>query len=430
MISVERGVMTFYIDPGTGSMLFTILIGILGAAVYFIRGLFVRLKTAASGRRRAAGKQEKLPLVMFSDDKRYWVNFRPIADELEKRGQEAYYYTASPDDPALESSYQHIHPVFIGEGNKAFSRMNFLQASIVVATTPGLDVYQWRRSRDVDRYVHITHAPNDITSYEMFGIDDYDALLLSGDYQVHQVRQLEQLRGLPAKECVVAGLPYMDEMARRLAQAGPLPPHPRTVLLAPSWGATAIFARYGASIIDALLATGYHIIVRPHPQSFRSESVMIQSLMQRYPDSAQLEWNRDADNFEVLRRSDIMISDFSGVLFEFAMVYDKPVITADVSYDPSPYDAWWLDEPLWTYEILPKLGPQLRPQELGGLKALIDATLEDPSWAQGRQLARDQAWMHPGEGARRVVDYLLDQLNAEQAKKTEVAGDELRADPL
>ena len=71
---------------------------------------------------------------------------------------------------------------------------------------------------------------------------------------------------------------------------------------------------YGKKIIDVLLQTGYHIIVRPHPQSFTSEKDLMEGLMKEYPDSEQLEWNRDADNFEVLKRSDILISDFSGVI--------------------------------------------------------------------------------------------------------------------
>ena len=114
----------------------------------------------------------------------------------------------------------------------------------------------------------------------------------------------------------------------------------------PSWGKSAILQKYGGKIIDELLATGYHVIIRPHPQSFKSETeLMEESSCAHYPESDRLEWNRDTDNFEVLRRSDIMISDFSGVIFDFALVYDKPVIYADTEFDKSPYDAWWLDKP-------------------------------------------------------------------------------------
>ena len=101
-------------------------------------------------------------------------------------------------------------------------------------------------------------------------------------------------------------------------------------MLAPSWGPSAILTKYGAKMIDTLLATGYRIIIRPHPQSFTSEKDMLNALMQQYPDSEHLTWNRDNDNFDVLRSADLLISDFSGVTFDFALIYDKPIIYADV----------------------------------------------------------------------------------------------------
>ena len=344
--------MRFYIDPGTGSMLFAILIGIIGAATYMLKSWFLKLRFLLSGGKKVDTGAKKIPLVIFSDDKRYWSVFRPVCRELDKKGIDTVYMTASPDDPALENDFPHIHAQFIEEGNKAFAKLNFLNASVVLATTPGLDVYQWKRSKQVDCYVHLPHAASDISGYRMFGIDYYDAILLSGQYQVEQVRALEKLRALPAKEIVKVGIPYMDDMLARLHADPPLPEHERTVLLAPSWGESAILKKYGGRIIDTLLATGYHIIIRPHPQSFRSEQDMMAKLMRAYPDSPQLEWNRDADNYDVLRRSDILISDFSGVIFDFSLVYDKPVIYTDTDFDDAPYDAWWLDTPYWTFDAV------------------------------------------------------------------------------
>ena len=411
--------MNLYIDPGTGSMLFTILIGVIGAAVYSLRMLVIKLRFRLTGGKTKSGT-EKLPFVIFSDDKRYWTVFEPICREMDRRGRDIVYMTASEDDPALKNPYPHVKAQFIGEGNKAFTRLNFLNAAIVLSTTPGLEVYQWKRAKDVQFYVHIPHAASDITMYRMFGIDYYDAVLLSGEYQVGQVRALEQLRELPEKELVKVGIPYMDEMAARLRAAGPAPEHPRTVLLAPSWGKSALFSIYGGKIIETLLKTGYHVIVRPHPQSFKSETEMIEKLMAEYPASDQLEWNRDTDNFEVLRRSDILVSDFSGVIFDFTLIFDKPVIYTDPQFDVGLYDAWWLKEPLWTVSALPRLGCQLKPENMGDLKSLIDECLSDPRYAEGRRQARAETWEHPGEGARRTVDYLLqkyDELTAGEEDK-------------
>lgn len=398
--------MRLYIDPGTGSMLFTILLGVIGAGIYSFRMLLIKIRFAISGG-KVETNTKKIPFVIFSDDKRYWNVFEPICKEMDKRGMEVVYMTSSDDDAALSCPYEHVKAEFIGEDNKAFARLNFLNAKIVLSTTPGLDVYQWKRSKEVDYYIHMFHAPNDVTLYRMFGIDYYDAALVSGEYQKTDIRTLEKMRNLPEKDIHTIGIPYMDVMAERLKQAGPVAEHPRTVLLAPSWGPSAIFNVYGGAIIEELIKTGYHIIIRPHPQSFKSEKELMDKLMKQYPESDQIEWNRDTDNFEVLRRSDILISDFSGVIFDFALIYDKPVIYTDPNFDLSPYDAWWLENPLWTISALPRLGRELTEDNMKTIGALIDECLDDPTFDAVRQTVKDETWEYREQGAVRAVDYLL-----------------------
>ncbi|MCR5237685.1 MAG: CDP-glycerol glycerophosphotransferase family protein [Lachnospiraceae bacterium] len=396
-----------YIDPGTGSMLFGILVAVIGALTYLVRSLIMKLRFVMSGGRAEGRNEHKLSLVIFSDDKRYWPVFEPVCRELDRRGMDTVYMTASKNDPGLSNSYEHIKGEFIGEGNKAFARLNLLNAYIVLSTTPGLDVYQWKRSRYVDHYVHMLHGPNEIAGYRMFGIDYYDALLLSGEYQVNDARNLEKIRNLPEKEIVLIGIPYMDEMVRRLESSGMDKEHERTVLLAPTWGESSIFNRFGGRIIEILRETGYQIIIRPHPQSFTSEAKLMGELMSAYPESDRLHWNRDVDNFETLRQSDILISDFSGVTLEFALVFDRPVIYADTEYDSSPYDTWWLDTPFWTLGALERIGMKLTEDNVTDLKEMIDDCIENPRFASERGSVRNETWIYPGEGASRAADYLI-----------------------
>lgn len=421
--------MKFYIDPGTGSMLFAILIGIIGALNYLIRMAIVKVRFIAQGGKKVEANAGKLPYVIFSDHKRYWNVFEPICREFDKRGIDVVYMTASPDDPVLTCGYDHIKGEFIGEGNMAFAKLNFLNARVLLSTTPGLDVYQWKRSKDVDYYVHILHAAGEVSLYRMFGIDYYDSMLLSGEFQAKDVRKLEELRELPEKEIELVGITYMDEMVKRLQESGPVEAHERTVLLAPSWGPSAIFSKFGGDIIGALLKTGYHVIVRPHPQSFDSEKDMLEGIMKEYPASEQLEWNRDVDNFEVLKRSDILISDFSGVTFDFALVYDKPIIYADTKFDKAPYDAWWLEGDVWTQTALPRIGMELTEDNMDNLKDMIDTCLEDPRFASGRDEVRSETWVHMGEATVRTVDYLVSKHEELLAKETvEVESAEVKAD--
>ena len=410
--------LALYIDPGTGSMLFTVLVGIIGAAIYSIKLFAIKMRVRLVGKGKA--DTDRVPFAIFSDNKRYWTIFEPVCRELIARGQTVLYLTASEDDPVFSCGLTGLTAEYIGPGNKVFSRLNNLNAVILLSTTPGLEVYQWKRSAQVRWYVHIPHAASEIVLYRMFGIDYYDAILLSGDYQGEDIRALEALRSLPAKELVMTGIPYMDEMAARLEREGEAPEHPRTVLLAPSWGKSAIFGVYGGRIIDVLLRTGYHVIVRPHPQSFQSETELIESIMKEYPPTEQLEWNRDTDNFEVLRRSDILISDFSGVIFDFTLIYGKPVIYTDPDFSLDPYDAWWLKKPLWTASALPRLGQRLTEDNMQDLKALIDECLSDPRFAGGIKAVKAETWKNESEGAARAADYLLskyDELVKEAERK-------------
>ena len=365
---------SLYIDPGTGSMLFTVLIGILSAAVYLVRTLIIKLKSGAG---RKADKN-RIPLVIYSDSKRYWNTFEPICDELEARGVDTVFMTSSPDDPALSKEYKHIKTEFIGEGNKAFTRLNMLNATLVFCTTPGLDVLQWKRSRSVDYYVHIMHAPRDAASYRMFELDYFDAILFSGQVQIDQIRELEKLRGLPKKELRIVGIPYMDEN---------------------------------------LLDTGYHVIIRPHPQSFTADKDVIDRLMAEFPNSENLEWNRDNDNFEVLRRSDIMISDFSGVMLDFAFIFDKPVIYADIEFDKGQYDYYFLKEEPWSLTMLPKIGMGLTIDNAAGVKDLIEECLTNPKFKETRAQAREEIWQCRGEGASNTADYIVAKLKQLEQKE-------------
>lgn len=421
-------IMRLYIDPGTGGMLFTVFFAIFGVVFFSARTAFDKIKFKISGGKQAKISKEKIPLVIFSDHKRYWTTFEPIVEELEKRQQKTVYLTCSEDDPALSKKYEHITCEFIGEGNKAFAKLNILNAAVVLSTTPSLDVFQWKRSKNVNCYIHIPHAASDITLYRMFGIDHYDAFILSGEYQVKQIRKLEELRDIKPRDIELCGIPYMDEMKKRLENQESAPEqdqteHERTVLLAPSWGESGILSRFGETLIDSLIATGYKVIVRPHPQSFTSEKALVDKLMDKYNDTSKVTWNRDNDNFDVLNHSDILISDFSGVMFDYTLVFDKPILyTKTEDFKKNPYDAYWIDEPLWTFEILPSLGLELNEDNAANVKDLIDKCIEDSSFTEGREKARSETWVHIGEGASRSVDFIikkLDEVTAQIAAEEE-----------
>lgn len=397
-----------YIDPGTGSMLFSLFIGIATAAVFGAKALFVKLKFILSGGKSSGDEQKDIiPYVIFSDHKRYWNVFGPICEEFEKRKIPLVYYTASKDDPVFKQNYSFVKPEYLGEGNKPYAKLNFLKADKVIATTPGLDVYQWKRSKGVKTYIHVPHSAGDLSTYRMFGLDHYDVVLTTGENQINFIRKMENIRpSINKKELISVGCTFFDENQKRLANAKTNSKHEHPiVLIAPSWGKSAILSRFGDKLLTELSKTDFKIIVRPHPQSLSSEKELLDSLSKKFENS-NISWNFDNDNFDVLHESDIMITDFSDIILDYTFIFNKPVIYADTNFDTLPYDADWLNEPMWSLKVLPSLGVKLEEKDFSNIANIITETINSKGLEESRAKVRDEAWQCRGNAAKNIVDYL------------------------
>ena len=406
--------MFLYIDPGTGSMLFSILIGIVSTVLFFGQRLFMKIKFIISGGKAKKISDSKIPYVIFTDHKRYWNVFKPICDEFEKRKINLVYWTASPDDPALNKKYEFVKAEFIGEGNKAFARLNMMNAGICLSTTPGLDVYQWKRSDNVDCYVHIRHDVEEPVGYRMFGCDFYDVILLTGEHQEYYIRLLEKLREEKEKECVITGCTYLDAMKARLENLRKENqnnnPKQKTILLAPTWGASGILSKYGEKIIDSLISTGYKIIIRPHPQSKKSEADMLSLLEERYKDNQNVIWDYERQNIFSLKKADIMISDFSGIIYDYTFLFDKPVMYVTAQMDLMPYDAYDLPDNgknIWSFRSLNQIGIELKEEEFTNIKQIIQNASDSEELKQLRHKTKVEAWRNEGLSGTAVVDYMI-----------------------
>ncbi|MGI5096706.1 CDP-glycerol glycerophosphotransferase family protein [Treponema socranskii] len=407
-----------YIDPGTGSMLFSILIGAAATLFFLGKAALLKLKLFFSGKRgkgvQTADASYK-QYVVYCEGKQYWNVFKPVADEFEKRRLPLVYYTSAEDDPVFEQQYQFVKAEYIGEGNAAFARLNLLSAGIVLMTTPGLNVYQLKRSKNVGHYSHVLHMASDATMYRLFGIDYFDSVLLSGDYQKADIRALEAQRGIAKKELVTVGCTYLDVLAQKIEAIPEEENRVFTVLLSPSWGEAGVLKKYGECLLDPLAATGWRIIVRPHPQSKKSEADMLDRLEKRYKDNKNVEWDYNRDNIYAMKKADIMISDFSGIIFDYAFLCDKPVMYVNADMDLRPYDAYDLQKELWQFAMLKKIGIKLDEADFSSIKDVIQNASDSPALAAGRKEAKAAAWMYEGKAGANIVDFMIETVNALKA---------------
>ena len=398
-----------YIDPGTGSMLFSILIGAAATLFFVAKAAWIKLKIILSGKKDGSGIVDASykTYVIYNEGNQYWNVFKPVTDEFEKRKIPLMYYTSSKTDPIFDQKYEFVTSEYIGEGNTAFAKLNMLSAGFVLMTTPGLQVYQLKRSKSVKHYSHVLHMPNDATTYRLFGLDYFDSVLLTGDYQKDDIRTLEKNRGINSKDLVTVGCSYLDVLSEKINSIPAEENHVFTVLVSPSWGEVGVLKRFGEKLLDPLAATGWKIIVRPHPQSKKSEADMLKRLEERYKDNANVEWDYNRDNIYSMKKADIMISDFSGIVFDYTFLCNKPVMYVNTDMDLRPYDAYDLNKQLWQFSVLEKMGIKLEEKDFANIKEVIQNASDSPELAEQRKIAKETAWMNIGKAGEKIADYMI-----------------------
>ena len=393
-----------YIDPGTGSALFSIAIGIAAAAYFLTRTLFLKLRVLLFRSTKTNESQHKY--VIYAEDKRYWVFFLSILEEFEKRQIEVLYLTSSEDDPVFSSGFNFIQSKYIGRGNKALAYLNFLSADVVLATTPDLDVLQWKKSKTVKHYCHIIHDAGGSLLYRLFALDYYDSILLSGEKEIHNIRYLENIRKLPEKQLVVVGNTYFDTCAERIKHIPKEDEHPFTVLVSPSWGASALLKMYGEKLLDPLAKTDWRIIVRPHPQSVIVEKIILENLIERYKNNPHIEWDYNHENIFSLSKADVMISDFSGIIYDYVFLFDGPVLLSLRNLDLRPLDAHCLKQEPFYIQALRRIGLEFDESHLDSIKNIILGLSENTELKTNRREIKKLMWQHQGESGKRIVDFL------------------------
>jgi hypothetical protein len=379
----------------------------------------LRYRLAGGELPRDAGRE----LVFYSEGKQYWHTFKPVIEALHRREKRALYLSSDPDDPGLAFDSPFISARCIGQGNRAFASLNLLEADLCVMTTPGLDVLQIHRSPGVKHYSHLVHSLTDMAVYKLYSFDYFDSILCAGPHQMRSLRHLEELRDTPRKALLETGCLYMDVLAEQfdaLPRTERLDDAPPRVLLAPTWGINGLLSRFGLALLWPLLESGYPLTIRPHPQSAISEPHMLAELKQALAGQALVRWDEAPSGFAAMAEADVLISDLSGIVFDFALILEKPVITVRFEPDLRGLDGADLPYPAWEFGLLKELGAHVTPEELAETPKIIATLPPQQQFAERmRQLRREALFnfRHSGETAAEQLLTIHARLVAQKARQ-------------
>src|SRR5258705_1956825 len=221
--------------------------------------------------------------------------------------------------------------------------------------------------------------------------DHYDGLLCVGPHLVDEIRRREALHRLPAKHLFAHGYPRLERLVARGA-AEPRGSAHTTVLLAPPWGDQSILHVCGEPLIAALLGAGIRVILRPHYQTTRLASGLIEGLVARFGANPGFRHVTRMEESASLLESDLLICDWSAMAIEYALGLGKPVLFVDVPPRVrNPRYAELGIEPM-EMRIRRDLGSILSPDRVANAPQRVAELLRDAGDFRQRMAGLRDAW--------------------------------------
>ncbi len=398
-----------YIDPASTSALFYIIIALVATIAFSLRGYFYRLKNLILGRGfKSSDELGGTEIVFYSEGKQYWNVFLPIIRALEKKEVPCAYLTSDKEDPGLSYHSDLYTSKFVGNLTMTSVYLNKLKAKFVGMTTPQLDVMMIRRSKRVQHYGHIVHAPIDVFTYRKFAFDYFDSVFCSGPHQIEGIKKLEEKRGTQKKLLLETGLTYYDVMLDDLNSITAAEKRNPIVLVAPTWKEYSIINRFGVSFFSSLLKnTTFDIIFRPHPQSYVSFPRLMAELNAFAETEPRLSVDTKPSGTESMAKSDIMISDLSGVIWDYAFLFSKPVLLLKTEFETiEGFEGSELNYPMWEMRERPKLGRIFTEEDIDSIGAIANELIGNPPSVQLEKL-RDESVYNFGNAGEAAANQIL-----------------------
>lgn len=273
-------------------------------------------------------------LVFYSESSGFYKYYKGIIEYILKNTNIAVHYiTSDPNDQvfAISQSQPRLKPYYIAE-KRLITLMMRLDCDVMVMTMPDIENFHIKRSyvrKDIE-YVYVPHCIDSINMTMRTGaVDHYDSVLCVGKHQKEEITNTEAVYGLPHKTLVDWGYTLLDEMRAQYAASAHEDKPGKKILIAPSWQKDNIVDSCLEEILDTLKGRGYQITVRPHPQEVRLKQAYMEQLEAKYAADRDVEIQTDFSSNSTVFEADLLITDWSGITYEYAFTTLRPVLFID-----------------------------------------------------------------------------------------------------
>ena len=319
-------------------------------------------------------------LVFYSESSGFYKYYKGIIEYILKNTNIAVHYiTSDPNDQvfAISQSQPRLKPYYIAE-KRLITLMMKLDCDVMVMTMPDIENFHIKRSyvREDIEYVYVPHCIDSINMTMRTGaVDHYDSVLCVGKHQKEEITNTEAVYGLPHKTLVDWGYTLLDEMRAQYAASAHEDKPGKKILIAPSWQKDNIVDSCLEEILDTLKGRGYQITVRPHPQEVRLKQAYMEQLETKYAADRDVEIQTDFSSNSTVFEADLLITDWSGITYEYAFTTLRPVLFIDTPMKVMNPEYEKINTPpinIWMREVI---GAVVKPDELEKLPEAVERLL-------------------------------------------------------
>lgn len=281
--------------------------------------------------------KNKFDITFYSEGRNYWPHIGGLLNAVlsHPESPNVCYFSSDPSDPALEIAHPNIEQFEIGSGFIRNWIFENVASPVLVMTMPDLGLFQIKRSKNKVHYVYVQHSLVSLhMAYRKGAFDNFDTIFCAGPHHVAEIEAMELAYGLSHKNLFNHGYSRIDKiLASQNRSTKPTKQdytQRKRILIAPTWGKHGIIETGDAfKITSELLALGYWVTVRPHPQTALLEPNRIRELKIAFSHHEHFKLETNVVGFSSLAGSDLMLSDWSGAALEYALGFDKPVLFVD-----------------------------------------------------------------------------------------------------
>ena len=272
-------------------------------------------------------------IVFYAENKASMNHFKLLISELtEKMNLQICYVTSVKNDPVFLIKNQKIKSFYIGNGTARTKFFLTLKAKIMIMDMPDLNTFHIKRSIFYPvHYVYLFHSIFSTHSYLREGaIDNYDTIFCVGEHHVNEIKETEKVYGLKPKKLIKYGFGRLDTLINEKKNYKVSSNTTNLVLIAPSYGDENLLEVCGIKLITSLLEKNFKVLLRPHFITLKDSKKLIKSIKKNFGENPNFIFESGVISSDLFHNSLCMISDWSGISFEYAFTFERPVIFIDV----------------------------------------------------------------------------------------------------